>query len=362
MLRRLALESFRNYRSQEFLPSPSLSLVTGANGSGKSSLLEAIYLLSSGKSFRGGRPRRLIREDAGEAVIFAEVVRRSGDVHRLGVARGGSGFTRLRRDGRTVQGFSEIAWLLPVRIFHPGTLELVEGPSAVRRGYLDWGLFHVEQSFHGYWRDLRHALENRNALLRQGGGSWRELEAWTQQVAAASGRINALRNAYLERLRPHLEALLGSFPGLPPVSVALQSGWPGESEDELLNTLRAELDRDQRRGFTGRGAHRAELRLLSQGGLVRDIFSRGQCKVLGYLLLLAQVHELTASGGEDCLVLVDDLASELDEGHRDQMVEALLGLQQQTIFTALAADQLPSLVDRGAEMFHVEHGVLSRVQ
>lgn len=362
MLRRLALESFRNYLSQEFLPSPSVSLITGANGSGKSSLLEAIYVLSSGKSFRGGRPRRLVREGADETVIFAEAVRQSGDVHRIGVARDGSGFTRLRRDGRTVQGLSELARLLPVRVFHPGTLELVEGPSAVRRRYLDWGLFHVEQSFHGYWRDLRHALEQRNGLLRQGGASARELGAWTQQVALASGRINRLRSAYLERLSPHFQALLGSFPELPPVRVGLQSGWPGDSEEKLLEVLTAELETDRRRGFTGRGAHRAELRLTTDGGLVRDLFSRGQCKVAGYLLLLAQIQDLTERGEEDCLVLVDDLASELDEAHRDQMIRALLGLGQQTIFTALAAEQLPSLVDRGAEMFHVEHGVLSRVQ
>ena len=363
MLRRLVLQSFRNYEQLEFFPSPHLSLVIGPNGAGKSSLFEAIYLLSTGRSFRSGRARQLLREGASQAHVFAEVAL-EGHRHRLGMSRGPSGVIRLRRDGENARAMSELARLLPVRILHPGTVGLVEGPAKGRRHYLDWGLFHVEQSFGSLWRELRQALDQRNRLLRKGDGWGREMEVWSQQVARASARIDRLRKEYLQRLQPRVRELLSRFPEMPETGLVLHSGWGSASaqtedpEESLLRSLRDDREKDLRQGFTGKGAHRADLRLAGEQGQARDLFSRGQCKILGYLMFIAQIQLLVESQGADCLVLVDDLASELDEGHRDRMTRVLLELGQQTIFSALDAEQLPILKDRDAAMFHVEHGVL----
>ena len=366
MLRRLVLESFRNYEQLEFCPSPCLSLVTGPNGAGKSSLFEAIYILSAGRSFRSGKTRRLLREGAAEATIFAEVEGQGGELHRLGMSRGPEGIRRLRRDGENVRAISELAATLPARILHPGTVGVVEGSARGRRHFMDWGLFHVEQSFAPVWRELRQALEQRNRLLRLGSANPREIGVWSQQVARASARIDQFRKDYVRRLDPVVQELLSRFPEMPRVDISLYPGWsePGDGqapEEHLLELLHADLEKDRRQGFTAKGAHRADLRLNGQRGLVRDLFSRGQCKILGYLLFIAQIRVLVESRQADCLVLVDDLASELDENHRDRMIRVLLELEQQTIFSALGPEQLPALREKGAAMFHVEHGVLKHM-
>lgn len=361
MLQRLVLSSFRNYSHAELPLGAGLNLVVGGNGSGKSSLLEAIYLLGTGRSFRTSRLQRLVNEAAAETVVFAEVLSRQNVLHRVGVSRDRQGFTALKLDGANIRGLSELARLLPVQAFHPATVEIVEGPSSARRRYLDWGLFHVEQSFLPLWRQLSGALQQRNKLLRSGSANGRELSAWDQQVASVSDRINGLRAGYLAALLPHLDAVLAHMGELPEVRVSLYPGWP-EGED-LLALLAQDLERDKQRGYTGRGAHRAELRLTTGAGPVRDVFSRGQTKTLSYALLLAQLYLLVRSHGGRCLVLVDDLASELDAQHSDAVIRALQELGQQTLITALSAESLPALTrDEATRVFHVEHGVLTRLE
>src|SRR5690606_29678892 len=132
-LQRLALSSFRNYQQAEFVPGTGINLVVGDNGSGKSSLLEAIYLLGSGRSFRTSRLQRLLRESAQDAVLFAEVMSPQGVQHRLGMARNWQGFSGLKLDGAHVKGVSDLARILPAQASPPGTVEIAEGPSSPRR-------------------------------------------------------------------------------------------------------------------------------------------------------------------------------------------------------------------------------------
>lgn len=360
MLQRLTLTAFRNYRHAEFQPGPGINLIVGDNGSGKSSLLEAVYLLGSGRSFRTSRLQRLVQESAQESVLFAEVITAQGVAHRLGVARDRQGFSGLKLDGANVRGLSDLARVLPVQAFHPGTVEIVEGPSSARRRYLDWGLFHVEQSFLPLWRQLHGALQQRNRLLRAGSFQRREMQAWDQQVASVSVRISQLRSSYLEALLPHLQTVLAHMGELPEVGISLYPGW-SEGED-LLALLAADLEKDRQRGHTAKGAHRAELRLMTAAGPVRDVFSRGQTKTLSYALLLAQLYLLVEGHGGHCLILVDDLASELDAQHSAAVLQALRGLRQQMFITALSKEALPSLAeDKATRMFHVEHGELNRL-
>lgn len=362
MLRTLSLTSFRNYRTTVFEPGVGVNLVYGSNGSGKSSLLEAAYMLGSGRSFRTSKLRRLVNEDADETVLYAEIISPREQLHRVGLSRNRQGITGIKMDGNRLRGLSELARVLPVQVFQPGTVEMVEGPSSARRRYLDWGLFHVEHSFLMEWRALSSAVQQRNRLLKQPMPDRRELVVWSQQVAAASARIDQLRRAYLGELMPLIQTACRRFPELPEMTIELQSGWIGQDEESLQIQLEQDIDQDRRRGFTGRGAHRAELKIVTSAGPAREVLSRGQGKILSYVLLLAQLDHMVRTRGQPCLVLVDDLASELDRENRKIVADALLDLGQQTIFTALHADQLAGELGENVRMFHVEHGVLTRVQ
>jgi DNA replication and repair protein RecF len=356
MLHRFDLQGFRNYGAESFYPQAGLNLVVGPNGSGKTSLLEAIHVLATGRSFRQTRGSGLIAEGSSEAVLFAEVGG-SDRRHRIGMRRRGSGIRSLRLDGENAGSMGEVARVFPVQVFHPGTADLVVGGPGVRRRYLDWGLFHVEPSFAATHREFRQALDQRNRLLKKGRLDARELGVWDGQIVAASDRIDQLRRDWLARLSPVVNRLLAELAPLPSVALKLDSGWP--EDRSLARLFQEERDRDIARGFTGRGAHRADLRLTTDAGSVRDVFSRGQTKSLAYVLVLAQLELLVAEVGRSCLVLVDDLGSELDADHRNGVLQMIQRLGQQTIFTALAADEdLLAPLDRDIRMFHVEHGKL----
>jgi DNA replication and repair protein RecF len=361
MLSDLRLTNFRNYQEARLEPAPGLNVILGDNGSGKTSLLEAIYFIGSGgRSFRGGRLSRLVRDGALTATLFAEV-EHEGTRHKLGIRRALSGIESLKLNGATPSALSDVAALLPVLALHPQSVELIFGASALRRRFLDWGMFHVEHSFLSQWKEANSALRQRNALLRTGKVTDRELRYWDQKLAASSDSIEELRRAHLKDLKAQwlaiLKLLAPQFQG----GIALQSGLrPGE---DYLGALKRTREEDLRRGFTHVGFHRADLKITMNGVVARDRVSRGQAKILAYALVLAQLP-LIASAGKVCTLLVDDLGSELDEEHRTTLLTYLASGTQQTLITALDRGLYPALfenTDAEPRMFHVEHGRIQRL-
>ena len=359
MLQRFHLHQFRNYRDQSFVPDPVVTVVTGENGSGKTSLLEAIYLLGAGRSFRTSRLASLVMADNTDCTLFAEIESDQG-IRRVGIKRDRQSLVDARLDGERVSGLSDIARLFPVQVLHPGTVELVEGGSSARRRYLDWAMFHVEQEFIEEWRRLRGAVDQRNRLLKKPALKLRELVVWDRQVAESSARIDALRRRHLPLLIRLFEEELSAFSAaVPAVGLALNSGWA--AGEDIASVLATTVEQDVRRGFTGKGAHRADLLLSSEEGSVREVFSRGQQKIVAYALVMAQVRLIRELAGRDCLMLVDDLTSELDRDNADRVMSAVIRVSRQVIVTSLD----PALAPLGKEMnytvFHVEHGALKKL-
>jgi DNA replication and repair protein RecF len=266
----------------------------------------------------------------------------------------------IRLDGARPKGLSVLAQLFPVQAFHPESVSLVYGEAALRRAWLDWGLFHVEQSYIEVWRTFRDALDQRNKLLKQGSLSPRELRVWDQQFMGASGRIDELRQTYLRRANVHLQAALKRIGELPEIFLSYTPGWPeGET---LADALLAHLEQDRERGFTSVGPQRADVRVRVSGGLARDMLSRGECKTLSYAMLLAQLFPLVHEEGRRCLLLVDDIASELDGPHRARLFKALKELGQQMIVTSLALEGMDDGLgdEKEVGVFHVEHAKLEK--
>ena len=357
MLQRFQLTHFRNYSQQDFVPATRLSVICGENGSGKTSLLEGLYLLGTGRSFRTAKLGNVVEKGQLTTTLFAQISSDNG-VHRIGISRDHNGLIDARIDGERVHGFSAVARMLPVQVLHPGTVQLIEGGPSERRRFLDWLMFHVEPEFLGHWQRLREAVSQRNRLLKIGSVSLRELRIWDQQVAAHSARIDQLRRKLLPALETAFTALLQRVDGgLGEVSLVLQSGCA--QTEEIEQALLTHREQDLRRGFTSVGAHRADLVIRSDKGAVREVFSRGQQKVVAYALVTAQIQMLQAMTGKHCLVLVDDLTSELDQGNEDRVLEAVLSTGNQAIVTTLDDRiSLPYLAAEDVSLFHVEHGVL----
>jgi DNA replication and repair protein RecF len=360
MLRRLHLTHFRNYKDQVFLPASRLSVVCGINGSGKTSLLESIYVLATGRSFRTSKLGNLVESSSEACTLFAElgIEKDAENIHRVGLSRNKQSLIDARIDGQKISGLSQIARLMPVQVLHPGTVQLIEGGPGDRRRYLDWLMFHVEPEFSGVWQRLREAVSQRNKLLKLGAIKERELGVWDQQVADNSARIDRLRRAHLPALEAAFTALLAGFDSsLGKVSLALHSGWAeGSSIEEALASHR---EQDVRRGFTSVGAHRADLALKSRRGQVKEVFSRGQQKVVAYALVTAQIEMLNTLASRRCLVLVDDITSELDQGNEAKVLDSVLSTGNQVVVTTLDERiAIPYATDETTKLFHVEHGVL----
>ena len=354
VLKRLCIERLRCLRQVELTLAPTVNIFVGPNAAGKTSVLEAIYLLSRGKSFRTRHTTELIQSGEQVCRCVAQASASGGAVHRLGIELTRAG-RRVRVDGRTVRSARELTRFLRVQVVDPESHRLVSGGPGNRRGLLDWGGFHVEPKFPAQWVEYGRALTQRNALLRVGAPD-REVAPWEHALALAGERLTAQRAKWISELtRLVAEELEYVMPECV-LRLEFRRGWPeGRTLEEALAAARTG---DRRVGYTRVGPHRADVVLTTGLGPAARMLSQGQQKLLVLALVIAQfrlVSERTGGGG---VLLVDDLAAELDRHHWEIAMARLRALGVQLVVTALdeAVAMMPG--NEEAQLFHVEQGVV----
>lgn len=354
-IRRLALEQFRLFERIDFEPGPGLNTFIGANGAGKTSILEAVFLLASGRSFRGAIRDGLIRRGDSALRVYAEIESGSAaatEIRRVGVERGLRDWS-ARIDGQTAALLSDVSRELAVVCFEPGSHALIAGGAEHRRRFVDWALFHVEHDFLSLWRSYQRALKQRNALLKQPGADAAQLDAWELDMAVSGERLTVLRRDYLTRLEPVLLDVAGRFlPEAGQLALRFQQGW---GDATLADALLQSRGRDLAFGHTTVGPHRADWDVRYERLPARETFSRGQEKLTVLACVLAQAELFAAEKGAWPIVLLDDLASELDSAHLALTLEHLGTSQAQVLITGTAPlVAIPATASH--TMFHVEHG------
>lgn len=357
-LLRLTAERLRLFDQVELVPGPGLNLLLGPNGAGKTSLLEAVHLLGYGRSFRGGGRDAVIQHGAEAVQLFAELDDGAGStVHRLGLRRSSREW-EARVDGATVSTLSELFIHCAVVCFEPGSHALIGGPSELRRRFLDWGLFHVEQGFLSIWRDYQRAIRQRNALLRQGAAE-AELQPWERALARAGESLHALRVGYVDALATPLAAVAEAiFPSPGPPQLRYQAGWRSQ-ELGLLEALAAGRERDRQLGYTHAGPHRANWSVVYPALPDRDSLSRGQEKLSALCCLLAQAQHYADRRGDWPILCLDDLGSELDRRHQAGVLAWLRRMPLQALITGTEAPH--GLDELEHALFHVEQGEVRRL-
>ncbi len=352
---RLTVDAVRNLQPVDLEPGPGLNLIVGENGAGKSSLLEAIHLLAYGRSFRGRVRDGLIATGRDALEVFAEWSEPQGAQRRVGLRHTGQDW-KGRLDGENVAQLNELCAALAVLTFEPGSHALVTGAAEHRRRYVDWGLFHVEPSFLPVWRRYARALKQRNALLKQRAAA-AELDPWDAELAAAARPLDAGRQAYFDRLQPLFAAISQELtPQLGAARLVYRPGWRSEAlslEDALLLAR----TRDQAAGFTSSGPHRADWRVEHAGRAGGEALSRGQSKLTALACLLAQAQDFAHARKQWPVVLLDDLASELDEHNQRRLLAKLQASGAQVLMTGVAPLTLQE--NNAIRTFHVEQGRIS---
>ncbi|TDK19055.1 DNA replication/repair protein RecF [Luteimonas aestuarii] len=356
---RLEARDLRCFDALQIGPGPGLNLLVGGNGAGKTSVLEALHLMAYGRSFRGRVRDGLVRRGADALEVFVEW-EESGDpgrVRKAGLRHTGQAWVG-KLDGTSVDQLSQLCAVLEVVSFEPGSHALIDGSSEIRRRYLDWGLFHVEPDFFPVWRKYSRALRQRNALLKAQGGD-RQLDSWDAELVEAGEPLSRYRQGYIDRLQQELPALVSTLaPSLGQAEYRLHPGWK-QADLPLADALLLARDRDRAVGHTTVGPHRADWQVSLASGASHDTLSRGQAKLLALTCLMAQAQALAAdvAGGWPVVVL-DDLASELDQAHQQRVLNYLTGTGAQVF---ISGTELPrALSETGAQpkVFHVEHGRL----
>lgn len=351
LLRSLQVDGLRCLRSVALTPAPGFNVMLGANGSGKTSLLEAIHILTHGRSFRPGGHAALKHRDSPEYAVFGEIELAGQRVHRIGMAHGDGGW-RMRVDGQRVATLGDAIARAASVCFEPGSHALVSGGSAGRRRFLDWGVFHVEQAFLPQWQRYQRALRQRNALLRQGAGE-AQLLPWETQMAQTGEPLDAWRRAYVATLQPRLRHEVQQLvPSLGEVELRFSGGWA--AGQPLAEALASSRQRDRHRGHTHLGPHRANWRMRFDAVDRHEHLSRGQQKLAALACVLAQAACFAAHRGEWPVVCLDDLASELDRGHQHRLVQRLLDTGAQVWVTG--TERPEALADHAVRLFHVEQG------
>lgn len=353
-LTRCTVRNLRILAAATLEPGPGMNLVVGANASGKTSLLEAIYLLGRGRPLRQRHADRLIRDGSDQLQVSGEIELASGRRRPIGVARGVAGL-QLRLDGQQVRSALDLSLALPLQYIHPDIHQLVQAGPGLRRQFLDRGVFHVEHDFLATWRRYQRALRQRNAALK-GGGSAR---AWDAELALQGERLDAMRVRYLDGLAPFVRQNGALLLARDDIAISYRRGW--SSSQSLAAALDEAAAVDRRQGFTGRGAHRCDFALTLAGAAIQERVSRGQQKLLLCALQLAQAQLQRQRTGHAGLLLIDDLPAELDLRHRARLLDAAAALATQVFVTATdltLVDHASAQAD-STRVFHVEHGVVS---
>lgn len=355
-LESLTITNFRNFATASITPSQTLNIISGANGSGKTSLIEAIYCLGFGRSFRSGTYRQLIRHDESSFIVFARVFDQEGQRHQVGYQRDTTGDVQLRINQAKEKRFSALARMVPIQLMTPESIELILGGPKVRRQYVDWGVFHVEHSFYNDWVSFSKLLKQRNSLLKSKRFAV-EHPYWDQQFAEYGERIHQHRQHYVDGFVSVVKERLKAFLPNYEFEFQLRSGW--DKELSLIDALEKHREQDIRYGHSTIGPHKAELRIVANGEEVRNLLSRGQLKLLVAALKLVQGEYLQHKTGVQCIYLVDDITAELDSVSQMKFCDALVASKSQVFVSAIEGESVLSLLNsQDTKMFHVEHGTV----
>jgi DNA replication and repair protein RecF len=365
-LLRLWLTDFRCYRELDLTPAPGATVVVGANGQGKTSLLEAVSWVATAQSLRGVPDAVLVRSGSDVAVVRAEF-ERDGREQRLEAEIRAAGRNRILVNRRPLARRRDLAQTLRVTVFSPDDLELVKGPPAERRRYLDDLLAASAPRYDAARSDFERVLRQRNALLKSGlHGPDDEftLDVFDEQLAHAGAELVRGRLRLADRL---LDPVVGAYRALAREDVAVTARYEAEwaegpvgvehvdsVEQWLRDGLGARRREELARATTLVGPHRDEWRLQLRDLDARTHASQGEQRTFALALRLAG-HRVTADViGEDPVLLLDDVFSELDPQRAAALVEHLPA--GQTLLTT--AGVVPDGV-RPERWLHVDHGTLT---
>lgn len=349
----IGIHNIRVIRCLNMIPAEGLNILTGSNGSGKTSILEGIYLLGRGRSFRGRIYKNIITQGEDNCAVNALVDNGMGARLRIGIERGKRGGC-VKVGNKEIRQASELAKNLPLLFLSPDSQRLFTEGAKERQRFLDWILFHVEPTYFDILYRYLRVLRQRNAALRQVSGR-ALLRAWNEELGNLGELLDKYRRKSVEVLSPILyryskNVLEGE------ILMEYSSGW--DNKRPLVDVLHERVESDERLGYTLQGPHRGDLHFLLQGFPVGKRLSRGEAKRFLFALVLAQAQYLVDQANIVPVILIDELTAELDNQSIHDIFQTLVMFRTQVFVTAVSDKQINENMYHEAKMFHVERGTV----
>jgi DNA replication and repair protein RecF len=353
VLSHLTLAHFRNISSATLSPSEGINLILGENGSGKTSILEALHLLAMGRSFRSRHLKNIVQLEHSQFTLFA----RSSEMTPVGLLYDIQSGLQIRLNNAPLKKLSDLAVNTPLQFISANCHQFFELGPKFRRKMIDWGMFHVEHKFNYHWQTYKKALLQKNAALKNR-KSRNETELWDQYLIKHGLIITDYREAYLDKLVSIFEPLFHRLcPSLNncKFTVKYNRGWT--KEKSLAEILDENYERDRIMGYSRNGPHSADWTLRINDASAEEMLSRGQQKLFYLGLCMAQIIILlNEKDVKNTVLLIDDLSSELDWNHQKTVIDTLRNLPVQSFITS-TNNELASLIKTEKEkVFHVKHG------
>ncbi len=356
-LNQLIVSNIRNLDSVDLNFGPQFNVFTGINGSGKTSLLEAIHLLSLGRSFRAKSMRQIMAFGTQQCLVRAHIGS-NNDHHNniwLALERFADGASTYKIGGQEEKSAAELSKVLPVQLIDVNSHLLLEGGPIYRRQFMDWGVFHVEHNFLQDWRSLQRALEQRNMALKHG---QHPAEMWNEAYVKYANAVDVARATYLQQFEVVFLALIAEMLGLKDVELRYNRGW--SRDQDLRAVLQSSIHTDLQYGYTTKGPQRADFEVLIAKRAAKEVLSRGQMKIFVCIMLLARAKMLPTT--QTGVFLIDDLHAELDKHSCSLFIQAIKDMGCQVFITGIEAELLrESLHGCNTRMFHVEHGTIKEL-
>jgi DNA replication and repair protein RecF len=332
----LKIHQLRTISSAHLLLNSRFNFIIGPNGSGKTSILEALYLLSCGHSFRSREIAPIISFDKDTLTVFS----RAYDGSTISIQKSNTSTTQIKLNNQYCSSTSQLAYALPCQIVYADIFQIIDAGASERRAVLDWGLFHVKPNYLSVWKEYKRALKQRNALLKQQ-ASYEQFVPWDEQLSLLAEKLHLMRQEYFQIWNSTFQEVMSQITDAQ-CTLSYYKGWDKRDVGKALQEVLAEqFPSDKQRQYTQYGAHHADIHIESKDVRAKHTLSRGQQKIVLIALKLAQGKLINKS----CLYLFDDLPAELDEAHQSLLLLYLNKNQGQYIITSTQAMNIHPLIN-----------------
>ena len=373
----LQIHNARNLKEYILKPHPCFNIIYGSNGVGKTTILESVYLLLRSRTFRSSKYKSFIHYDAQNCTVFSRFSGRCKDTENssftLGISRSkDTTQPTLHLNSKKINSLSTITKLVVLGLITPESFTLLDAGPAIRRKFIDWGVFHVEPQFLSLWRSYKKIISNRNSILKRLSIKYSNMSVvpkleldniscWSPQLITLNDQLNNLRSRQIDHISPLFFQYLNKFSTDLGSRITLKyyQGWSKDlSFDKYLES---KLNEDLSAGTTRYGTHRGELHINYNNVMAKDILSRGQKKIVVICLILAQYHYLVVqdSSSHHNVLLLDDIDSELDEKNLFILFEILDSIHSQILVTTTNQSKFDFIDNSKRKLFHVEHNSIT---